>query len=95
MTDSCIYDFKHHIPAKEVKRLCGSISDMTLWRWLRHEDLKFPKPIYINALRYWRRGDIDQWLANRRVESKAPLPPQRAHNPNQEGLYNKEKMEVA
>jgi predicted DNA-binding transcriptional regulator AlpA len=37
------------------------ISGPTLWRWQRDLDLDFPKPMYINRLRYWRASDVDAW----------------------------------
>ena len=33
------------INARQVRALCGDISDMTLWRWL--DNRSFPKPTYI------------------------------------------------
>ena len=38
---------------------------MTLWRWLRDEDLGFPQPIVINGRRYWDEERQDQWDAKR------------------------------
>ena len=43
------------LPAREVRRINGGISDMTLWRWVR--DGKFPAPIKFNGRNYWRRAD--------------------------------------
>ncbi len=34
------------------------ITDMTLWRWVKIR--KFPKPIYINGIRYWKQSEIEQ-----------------------------------
>lgn len=50
------------IAAKEVRHLCGGISDMTLWRWLNDNELGFPRPIYIGKRRYWKETDISFWL---------------------------------
>ncbi len=55
------------IQAAKVRALCGGVSDMTLWRWLDHPDLDFPRPIYIRRRRYWREADIAAWLAEREV----------------------------
>lgn len=51
------------IPAADVLKLCGGVSDMTLWRWLK--ELGFPKPIYIGNRRYWRQKDVLDWLEAR------------------------------
>ena len=51
------------IGSAAVKQLCGGISDMGLWRWLR--DQGFPQPQYIGNRRYWRAGDVLDWLENR------------------------------
>lgn len=53
------------ISANTVRELCGGISDMSLWRWLNHPELGFPKPIYISTRRYWREADIAEWIENR------------------------------
>jgi predicted DNA-binding transcriptional regulator AlpA len=53
---------ERHIPANQVRELCGSVSDMTLWRWLANERLGFPKPKVINRRRYWREADVLAWL---------------------------------
>lgn len=44
-----------------------SISDVTLWRWIRSDKLGFPKPMVINRLRYFRRDEIEAWDAKRRT----------------------------
>lgn len=56
------------IPTAAVRKICGNISDMTLWRWLDNEALNFPKPIYIGRRRYWREADVVAWLEGRPVE---------------------------
>lgn len=37
------------------------VSDMTIWRWLRDEEMNFPKPVYFGRFRYWRIADIEAW----------------------------------
>jgi len=49
------------IHAAEVRRLFGDISDMTVSRWLKDEDLNFPRPIMIRRIRYWRRRQLLAW----------------------------------
>ena len=50
------------IPAVTVRELCGGVSEMTLWRWLNHPHLNFPRPTYIGRRRYWREVDVVAWL---------------------------------
>lgn len=50
------------IPAAQVRELCGGVSEMTLWRWLNHSDLNFPRPTYIGRRRYWCEADVIAWL---------------------------------
>lgn len=51
------------IGSHEVREICGGISDMTLYRWLRDPNTRFPRPAVIGRRRYWRRGDIIAWFA--------------------------------
>lgn len=53
---------ERRIPAHDVRHLCGGVSDMTLWRWLKSNDLDFPQPTYIGKRRYWRESDVIAWL---------------------------------
>jgi predicted DNA-binding transcriptional regulator AlpA len=50
------------IPARDVRNICGGVSDMTIWRWLNDPALNFPKPIYIARRRYWKEADVTAWL---------------------------------
>ena len=50
------------IPARDVRNICGGVSDMTIWRWLNDPALNFPKPIYIAHRRYWKEADVTAWL---------------------------------
>jgi predicted DNA-binding transcriptional regulator AlpA len=36
-------------------------SHVTIWRWVRDADLKFPQPIQINRLNYWHLADLEAW----------------------------------
>jgi predicted DNA-binding transcriptional regulator AlpA len=42
-----------------------SVSDMSLWRWLRDETLCFPHPMRINGRRFWRLSELEAWEASR------------------------------
>jgi predicted DNA-binding transcriptional regulator AlpA len=53
-----------YLPAGTVRARYG-VSDMSLWRWLRDEEMNFPKPIYINRYRYWRVADLLEWERTR------------------------------
>ena len=55
------------IPAKTVRELCGNISDMSLWRWLKDPALGFPRPVYIQKRRFWREAEILEWIEAREV----------------------------
>ena len=44
------------IPAREVRRQLGNVSDMTIWRWTQQKIL--PEPIRINGRKYWPAADI-------------------------------------
>jgi predicted DNA-binding transcriptional regulator AlpA len=49
------------ITARDVRELCGGVSDMWLWRRL-HDDPSFPRPTYIARRRFWREADVINWL---------------------------------
>ena len=53
-------DRERRITSGKVRNLCGGVSDMTIWRWLKERN--FPKPTYIGTRRYWREGEILDWL---------------------------------
>lgn len=36
-------------------------SHVTIWRWTRDAESKFPHPIRINGYNYWRLGDLEEW----------------------------------
>ena len=42
------------------------VTQMTLWRHLKTGDI--PKPLYVGKRRYWRREDIELWLANEKFQ---------------------------
>jgi len=57
-------DSQTYLPASQVRARYG-VSDMSLWRWLKNEDLAFPHPIRINNRRFWRLNDLEAWEASR------------------------------
>jgi predicted DNA-binding transcriptional regulator AlpA len=60
------------IGAAAVKQMCGGVSDMAIWRWLKEGN--FPQPQYIGNRRYWRAGDVMDWLDNRPTEATPRKP---------------------
>jgi predicted DNA-binding transcriptional regulator AlpA len=60
------------LTSRQVRAKVGSISDMTLWRWLGSDDVRFPQPtLRVNKRRYWSAGAIRRWLAERSSEGLA------------------------
>jgi hypothetical protein len=61
------------IPAPRIRKLCGHVSHMTLWRWVRSEKLGCPPLTEINGRLY---GSERAWLAwrenQRRLQATAP-----------------------
>ena len=62
---------ERRIQAGAVRDLCGGVSDMWLWRKLNDPDSGFPKPVYIGARRFWREGDVLEWLEAQPAERGA------------------------
>ena len=52
------------LPARQVWERYG-VTSMTLWRWLRDPDLRFPRPMRIGRFRYWRLSDLVAWERSR------------------------------
>ena len=55
----------------QTKARCGNVTDMCLWRWMRDERVRFPRPLKINRRNYWRLGDLRQWDADHRAKRAA------------------------
>jgi predicted DNA-binding transcriptional regulator AlpA len=47
--------------AAETRRLLGDVSDMWIHRRL-NDDPTFPRPRYVNHLRFWLRSDLVTWI---------------------------------
>ena len=54
-------DPNRRITAADVRRLCGDVSDMWLWRRL-NEGSDFPQPSYIGRRRFWKECEVVAWL---------------------------------
>ena len=50
------------VSAADVRAIFGDVSDMTIWRWLKDEDLLFPRPIYVQRRRFWREAELLEWI---------------------------------
>jgi predicted DNA-binding transcriptional regulator AlpA len=57
---------EQYLPARQVWERYG-VTSMSLWRWLRDPDLRFPKPMRIGRFRYWRLSDLIAWEWSRSV----------------------------
>jgi predicted DNA-binding transcriptional regulator AlpA len=55
---------ERRLRAKDVKELCGGVSDMWIYRRQKEPALfgDFPMPFYIGRRRFWREADIVAWL---------------------------------
>lgn len=52
---------KKYITAKQVCERYGSITEMTLHRWLQEPAMRFPRPIKINRLRFFDIEELDEY----------------------------------
>lgn len=59
-------DQSEFVPARQVWERYG-VTSMTLHRWLNDERMGFPKPVYLGRYRYWKRGDLEAWEAQRQA----------------------------
>jgi predicted DNA-binding transcriptional regulator AlpA len=69
--NSVVYRNSAHLRARY------GVSDMTLWRWQRDEDLGFPQPRWISGRRFWRDDDLARWDATHPIR---PGRPAKAHS---------------
>lgn len=59
----------------ETCRFMGGVTPMTLWRWERDPDLRFPKRIKLGRNRvYWRLSELRAYVARRAAETDKPAP---------------------
>ncbi|WP_155942418.1 helix-turn-helix transcriptional regulator [Rhodomicrobium vannielii] len=57
---------KKFLTSRDVKDRLG-ISDMTLHRWLRSSELKFPRPVVIGRRRFWDESEFERFINARRT----------------------------
>jgi hypothetical protein len=61
------------VSSATLKKEFGKISDMTVWRWQRDPDIRFPLPdIVINNRNYWWRRTLRQYRRRLELESRTP-----------------------
>ena len=49
------------VPDKQVRKECGGVCRMTVFRWERDPELQFPPPIKINDRKYRSRILLEQF----------------------------------
>lgn len=54
------------INSSQCRERLGNVSNMTIWRWLRDERLRFPKPRLIRRRRYWSLKEIERWVEGKK-----------------------------
>src|SRR5271170_2453446 len=54
---------------KQVAGHFGRRSKMFVERWLRKKDFGFPRPVMIAGQRYWRRGDVLEFVERQKARS--------------------------
>jgi predicted DNA-binding transcriptional regulator AlpA len=61
---------QHYLGGRAVRDRYG-VSKMTVWRWLRDADLRFPQPTTIKRRHYWSLPDLEQWERTRAARGSA------------------------
>lgn len=70
MTDAAALD-EVMMTAAQLCARYGSITPMTLYRWLKDTRLGFPQPLRINHQRYWKASEIVAWESAHARQSTA------------------------
>jgi predicted DNA-binding transcriptional regulator AlpA len=60
------------VTSREVRRMFGGVSEMTLWRWMRSESVQFPQPISISNKNYWLLGRRFRERCASRADARTP-----------------------
>jgi predicted DNA-binding transcriptional regulator AlpA len=58
------------LPDPKVRVRYG-VTDMTLWRWSKDPNLKFPQPMKINGRNYRRLAELETWERKRARASRS------------------------
>jgi predicted DNA-binding transcriptional regulator AlpA len=61
---------KRHLTTRQVQKRYGDCCKMTLWRWVHHPTMGFPKPTKYNARRnFFLESELDAYDEQCRVAS--------------------------
>ena len=59
-----------YVPAAQVCRRYGK-TDRTLDRWLKDENLGFPRPMIVRSRRYFKEAELLEWERAQASKAKA------------------------
>jgi predicted DNA-binding transcriptional regulator AlpA len=60
---------------KAVRAMTGNRGTMTLYRWQRDENIRFPLPnVVIGRCNFWRRRTISEWVDRLEAQQAAAKP---------------------
>lgn len=59
------------ITKKEVRHLCGGVSEATLWRWQRDPSINFPKSFGFGQKVFFKESEISAWIDGLGAEARA------------------------
>ena len=59
--------------SREVRRRY-SVTEMSIWRWVRDEKIAFPAPTKLGSWNYWRLSDLIAWERRRAEQTDIPAP---------------------
>jgi hypothetical protein len=63
------------LDTKAVRAMTGNRGTMTLYRWQRDENIRFPFPdVVIGRCNFWRRRTISEWVDRLEAQQAAPKP---------------------
>ena len=62
-----------YLRSADVRARYGNASDMWLWRRL-HDGSGFPRPLLINARRFWRLSELIAWEQTRNQNAANDTP---------------------
>lgn len=58
-----------YLTAPQVRKRYGGVSEMSLWRWGRRPDLKFPIPIKVGQQRLYSLADLEAFEAEQMAKA--------------------------
>lgn len=54
-------------PSSQVRKRCGGISEMTLWRWRKDPRLNFPEPVTIRGRNFYDDDEVTEFIGRHKV----------------------------